>query len=521
MSIVTFNGTRLTDGSTNNGYSKVSSGGGSPASEPQLAYRKPTVTNVKSSTGGTQYGGLQYTHGSQINMSGATNKLVILKGTISDAGDLSATYGVRFSVGNSNSVLHQYNLAGTGANNDAYTQGYSSQGGVATNYLITCINPNVAQWREATLGSPSLTTIDYLNFLGNWIVGGAKSENLGFGPIDVGVGLNYQGTSFSFGDGADFDQDIDSNRYGLACRNGSDLTLRGLHRIFSGSSGEDLSFVTFPDGYHGTGDFGIEYDTTTNTVQLNGTYKSLGRIYGADDTRADLTFLNSGAASTHSGTFLNYRSIQMQSVITFDGATLRTSQITQNGGTIQNSIINTLSLSGAATLNSDDITKVTNTVFNQEGTGHAIELSEGVGNVSLTGLTFNGYGADGTTSAAINYTGTTAITLSYSGGTKPTVTGNITVLENQNTLTLTGLKNPSKVYLVNTDLPETDANFLLHSQSVNTGEYTYTFTQGVNINALYRIISLSETIIEQDILLGSIDITIPISQQIDRAYENN
>ena len=200
-------------------------------------------------------------------------------------------------------------------------------------------------------------------------------------------------------------------------------------------------------------------------------------------------------------------------------------QIDPSTSTFQdNTISNYQGLEGGAVLYPSDDSNISNLNFISFGTGYGLELSEnGTASRSFDNINSSGYGLSDTTNAFVNYTGTSAFDLSYSDGNEPTVnpTSLVTVLQNQNTITLNNLKNPTKVYLVNTDLPETDVNFILDSSLVTSGTYTYSFTQGSNINALYRLISLEYKTIEQDVVLGSTDLTIPISQQIDREYENN
>ena len=104
-----------------------------------------------------------------------------------------------------------------------------------------------------------------------------------------------------------------------------------------------------------------------------------------------------------------------------------------------------------------------------------------------------------------------------------TVVGTITDVNGvraTGTLTLTGLENPSKVYLFNSALPNEDALYELDSQLATTGIYQYVFEVGDNITATVRIISLDERPIEFDVQLNQ-NREIPISQQQDRVYENN
>ncbi len=189
-----------------------------------------------------------------------------------------------------------------------------------------------------------------------------------------------------------------------------------------------------------------------------------------------------------------------------------------------NSFRNYQGLDGGALLYPNDDTNISDLSFQSFGTGHGMELSEnGTSTRTFENISNTGYGANNTTDSFVNYTGASSFDLSYNNGTEPTVNPTIlvTVLQNQKTLTLTGLNNPTKVYLMNTSLNETDPNFILDSQLITSGVYTYSFTESININALYRIVNLTSNVIEQDVFLGANNLIIPISQQIDRVYENN
>lgn len=114
--------------------------------------------------------------------------------------------------------------------------------------------------------------------------------------------------------------------------------------------------------------------------------------------------------------------------------------ITANGGTFVGCSIRR-SLSAAA-LTTADPGEISNCEFISAGTGHAIEITA-PGTYTFSGNTFSGYGADGTTDAAIYNNSGGAVTLNISGGgDTPTVrngTGASTTVNNNATLTLEGL----------------------------------------------------------------------------------
>lgn len=476
MATVTFNGTRLSDADTNTGWGNFNASGPSPASEPQLKYQGNNAVNKKI-TSTTSRSGVSYTHGSTVNMAAGSFPLWFSKMKVGDAGDLNGVYGCEMAVGSGSGAYYSYNVSGTGANNDQYSSGYNSQGGLAEGYIVTTINPNIAQWREGTTGSPTLTAVDFFGVAAQFVTGGAKSENVACDAIDVGVGLDYNGTLFSFEDGPDTDQDVFSNRWGAACRNGSVITLRGLHRVGTSTttSGTDTSTVLFPDGYHGNGDCGVEDDTTRSSVVYDGSYTCLGRVYGADDTRGVWSWVgNDTNTATHAGTWNNWASFSLRTSQTLDGANVETSELIQGGSTIQNSRIRCDSVAGVATCSDIVAGNLSNVTWQQVGAGHAIEINT-PGTYSFTSLFFDGFGADGTNSAAVYNNSGGVVTINVTGsGDTPTVRNGVgasTTINNAVTITLDGLIAGSRVYIANT----TDSVVLF-----NEVEATTTFTDTIN-----------------------------------------
>ncbi len=73
--------------------------------------------------------------------------------------------------------------------------------------------------------------------------------------------------------------------------------------------------------------------------------------------------------------------------------------------------------------NTDTSGKLDNSEFVSGGTGYALELGPNTpSEITLTGVTFSGYGANGTANAAIYNNSTKSVTINISGGTSPTYT---------------------------------------------------------------------------------------------------
>lgn len=437
--VIVANNTRLDDADANTDFGHWGGGGAAPASEPQLRYQYSgvgAVGAINKKTTGTAGSvpavGIGYDPGAgALDMTAAANKLWLAKVYVADYGDLNAAYGLKLGIGSSSADYYEYNVAGSGANGAPYNEGYPAKGG----YLIVALNPNIVGWRENTVGTPVLTTVDWCGVQALFIAGGAKSENLAIDAIDIGTGLTLTrgdagSTEGVFQDFVDKDEGTIANRWGYAVAVGSLLLFRGMFTI--GESGTATEFsdidavVSFPDGYHSAGLFGITINlTNANTViEIGATIIGEGNIT-TEDTRPD--FIVSGTTVTtamkFTGALKNHRNITFTSKVDVDGANLECQLLTQGSCNIENTLIKTRSLTSIACLQ-DPIfgttTDLHDCTFLQGGAGHAIEINA-AGSYTLTNINFSGYGATTSDSAAIDVTATSGtVTLNISGGTTPT-----------------------------------------------------------------------------------------------------
>lgn len=99
----------------------------------------------------------------------------------------------------------------------------------------------------------------------------------------------------------------------------------------------------------------------------------------------------------------------------------RCALITQNGAVFDGCTFD--QPSGAVGLLSDDLNDIDNCDFISDGTGHAIELTSAHAGTSktLVNVGFSGYGAAGTSDAAIYNNSGGAVTITISGGDTPTI----------------------------------------------------------------------------------------------------
>jgi len=528
MATVTFDGaTRVNDADANTDWNNYGSGGPSPASEPQLRYQYSGTGSVgavnKKVTSTTSRTGVEYNPGSgAVDMTAAANPLWFAKVYVADFGDLNSTFGVGLIIGSANNAYYEYNVAGTGANRSVFNT-YPAQGG----YLIVAINPSISAWREGTgTGTPALSAIDYFAVGAQFVVGGAKSENVAMDAIDIGRGLLLTGTSGSFADFLSTDQDTIANRWGVVTGNAPVINARGLLTIGSATAttfSDSTYTVLFVDGYHGPGDVGTKFDlqNASTDITLDSTLIGLGSST-TSDTRPDLTVTGTSGSMSIGGSITNHRNIVLTSVVDVDGATLGASDITQSSAHIQNSTIITDSASGVAAI--DDATfgqtsGLHDCSFVQGGSGHAIEITS-PGTYNFYGFTFSGYGADTTNSAVIYNNSGGAVTINVNSGESPTFrngTGASTsIVTGQVTLTLTGLKvnTEVRIYSAGTQTPLAGVE-----DSGTTFAYTYSYAPSTEVdivihNINYQYIKLT------NVLLGSGDASLPIQQIPDRWYDN-
>lgn len=395
MSTVTADSIRINDSDAAGGWSKYNGGGGSPASEPQRVYQGVGVVGNKAASLTTRVG-VDYLHGSGTDVTLPANALVLLKGTVDDNSDLNPVFGLELSIGTSEGAHFEYNVAGSAAVNDWHKE-YNAVGGVAAAYIFAAIDPNIAGWRDpASPGGATLTNIRWFALGAQFVGGAAKNENVGLDAIDIGTGLTYTGTDFTFQDAVDEDQGIVNNRWGWAVKSNGAIVLRGMHNINAG--GTDTSVVFFPDGMHSTGLAGVRAESS---AEYAGSYTGLGRYYGGvvgTDTRPDFT-VPGGSSPTLSGAFGGWRLFNLSNGTLVTGS-LECVDLIPNGATFDGATIRTNWSANNATVDDPDLAKFTATKFEQAGAGHAIRITV-PGAYNIDQLRFIGYGPDGAGDAAI------------------------------------------------------------------------------------------------------------------------
>lgn len=537
---VTFDGTRVNAADANTNWGNYNASGPTPAAEAQLAYQNSLAVNKKiTSTAGRQ--GVEYDPGAgALDMTAAAYPLAFLKGYVADFGDLSTTYGCEMVIGSGNAAYYDYNVAGSGANRAPYDAGYPAQGG----YILAAINPNISAWREGTTGSPVLTAVDYFAFGAEFVVGGAKSENVAMDAIDVGRGLILTGgdgvsTDGTFIDFLTFDQDTTTNRWGVVSGVEPIVNARGLLTIGSATEtdfDDSTSTVIFQDGYHGPGDVGVKVDlaNASSVVNIGCTFLGVGSST-TSDTRPDFTVSGTSGAVTLGPLMTNFRNIVLTSAATVDGADLEFADMTVGGAEIKNSTLRTTSASGVAAIN-DAAFGTTSGIHDctiiGNSTGHAIEITT-AGTYDLTGITFDGtsFGADASNSAAIYNNSGGAVTLNIAGGgNSPTVrngAGASTSVVLSYSLTLI-VKDNSGNLLQNVEVTvvktadDTELYHLENTPASGQAVYTYNASDaGTDVDILFMNVNyLPDVSAIKNLALPSQSQTINVTLFPDGNYSN-
>ena len=276
---------------------------------------------------------------------------------------------------------------------------------------------------------------------------GGNAPNLILDEIMHGTsGLLWDGTSGAMSD---------FRAYEEANNEGSVITLNGVDFVYSrieiGSSAAttftDSGFtLIFPDQSLVAENFmGITIDlqNASTDVQLsNATVQSSNPASAA--RRPDLIVTgSSGVASFTNLNFLGMRTVSLTSGVEVSGGIVDAVAMIQGGALVSNVSIGTRSVLGVAFLSDPGFNSLTDIVFTQNGSGHAIEITT-PGTYTLSSLEFVGYGAAEANDASVYNNSGGAVTLNLSGGSGLTVRnglGATTIVNNTVTLTITGVPN--------------------------------------------------------------------------------
>ncbi|OHB03521.1 MAG: hypothetical protein A2920_02240 [Candidatus Zambryskibacteria bacterium RIFCSPLOWO2_01_FULL_43_17] len=304
---------------------------------------------------------------------------------------------------------------------------------------------------------------------------GGNAANLIIDAADFtngGAALSLTGTSGLWSDFTTADQDT-TNQYGVFRTIGGVYNCAARVQLGTASSlvFSDSSFtIVFPQQSQVESTFmGITVDlqnASTNIDWANASISSAGTKQG------DIVVTGtSGDFDATNVAFANIRVITLTSACTLSGCLISNSgQITLAGATMTScTVINNTAASAVVASSPAGAALVSGCDFTSDGTGHAIEVTGTAADFTLTNNTYTGYGADGTTDAAIfvNIASGTAIVISITGGDTPTIrtAGVAVTVQNAVTIKIT-------VRDANTLVAIPDARVLLEAGSVATGTHT-------------------------------------------------
>lgn len=314
-----------------------------------------------------------------------------------------------------------------------------------------------------------------------------------------------------------------------AIRQGSSQLLCLQHVKFGNAGAEptylllDSTAIEFPEqynpskkiiNYHSVDNaVGLEYEAGPNDtiIHRNSVVSSASKFFWVISASSSplATYDFSGLSIIGAGI------VTLRDVTTFQQMTFnKCPSISQNGATITNcAFINSIIVDA-------NPGKISDCSFTATSSGqHAIVITQ-PGTYTFSGNTFTGYGANGTTSAAIYNNSGGAVTINIAGGGDvPTVrngTGASTTVVAASSVQLTGLQPDSEVraYLGTSPETATEIAGVENSGTSFSFSHSYSGQQGY-----IQIFHLEYQPVLLPITYASQDVSIPIQQIRDRQYD--
>lgn len=263
---VTFDGTRVNDADAL-GTLWDDLGGGKTNLETDVILQG---TNSVSEKVGTSESGVKYFDTGTSNDFSTTPRVALLKVNVSNYKVLNnegATGGI-LEIGSADRVnYYRYYVVG----GDTYP--------VLGGWIIEPIDPNLVGWRDATVGTPVLTTVDNYSFAADFSAT-SKVENVVIDAIDfmnVGAGLTLVGGDSTDPDGVfqdfiDEDQDTVNNRWGVVTTREGVLIVRGTLTIGTATAtvfNDNAKVLIFAGDRIGTGFGGIDVGLQSATNDID------------------------------------------------------------------------------------------------------------------------------------------------------------------------------------------------------------------------------------------------------------
>ena len=519
---------------TTTGWSAYGGGASGLSASPDIAMQGTNCVD-KNVTGAGTDKGQYFDNGSGITLPANAHVWVWHFCGTPGLTDTRANKGASILVGSLSTAYCQYHVEGNNT--------YGASGRVARCYPIdySVRTSNGSEPYRTVTGSPGANP----RVFGGGLVTTAtvKGANVGIDAIRYGTGAYLTaGELLSAGDGSDnpctfagfqAQNDAVSNRWGILSLVGGGYELQGRFVIGQNNAGtatlarfsDSNKSISFVDTIHAAADFTqiIIDHASTVCILTNISLTALGTtnrgrfIVNSANPQVDVT----------GGTWTDIGIITLRSNSTLDGVILRnTGQITQNGAAIENCTVNGSQASAAILSNNPQA--IQNNDFISDGTGHAIEITT-PGTYTFTGNTFTGYaGTDGSTgNEAIYNNSGGAVTINVAGGgDTPTIrngSGASTTVNNNISVTLTGLKDNTEVAVYNTST----GNLIAEAEPATGGSpnnRSFTFSEQAGVNVYITVLNLNWILPPNNrisnFVVPSVDTSIPITQVVDRTYNN-
>jgi hypothetical protein len=423
---VAFDGTRVSNNDATTGWINE---GANPTSEPDFVYQGTASVSCKIKTAEI---GVYYTNATGIDFS--TNNMVFVAKIVQTNKDSLDGNGFRIKIGSANTACYVYNVF------SATT--YPAIGG----WQVVPINPNITQWRDATIGSANLQAVGTYGFRAD-CGATAKAENSAMDAIDV-INAN-SGLTLTRGDSTDangtfdsfvtYDEGTVTNRYGIVQTRDGILYVNGKLNI--GNSTVNTEFtdqnqvLVFPDHRVANGFCGINFDcsnTGSTTTITSCVFNGKGDLYTSDDTRPDYNVVSTdGALSVLTSVFDGFANWRFQNQVIAVGSSFLNGLFANGAGAnLQSTVWN--GCTGAANAsylywddNDSSGSKLNSASFTRGTTNtHAIRLvNTTMTAITLTDVTLSGYNtANGENDSAIHVMKSAgSLTINITGGTTPTI----------------------------------------------------------------------------------------------------
>lgn len=381
----------------------------------------------------TGLGGMVYDYGSGVTITSPAASFHWLYFGAPNAINTLVNGGYRIAIGSSTSAYKMWYILGS----NTYTYG---------GWVCVPVDPSIAA--DATQGSPTSTLQVFGSVVNN---SNAVAKGNPYGNDAIRYGRIFQCVNGESGNYATFS--------GAAAKNDANNATDGYNRwgLFQAVTGGYLMQGLF---LMGTATTTVDFRDSNKNISIANTLKVASNFNAFEvrnvSSRVDWTSISVSALGTVSrGDFIttdnadiNITSCTFTDMGTFgfqSNSTIlssifrRCNLVTQNSAVLTDCTFDSTNDSGKALL-SNNPQSISSCSFVSSGTKHAIEINT-AGTYAFSGNTFLGYGANGTTDAAIYNNSGGSVTLNITnGGDTPTTrngSGATTTINNSVTLTIT------------------------------------------------------------------------------------